>query len=169
MNYVTWTVTLSCFYFLAPLRILTPLHLDKSASLPVSHYATIDWPPSALQVTFENFKDAFVAVLSRSFDLSTSEDDSSYLEPGKSKWEELKGGNPDKDVVGTITEQLLVPPSGSRWGQAQVCERSQALRTPLSTRQWTRRRRDQWLGTGATVASRHRGRGLLVTGRSSPG
>ncbi|XP_075902259.1 ninein-like protein isoform X6 [Nelusetta ayraudi] len=34
------------------------------------------------RVTFEDFKDAFVAVLSRSLDLSTSEDDSSsYLEP----------------------------------------------------------------------------------------
>lgn len=35
-----------------------------------------------LQVNFEEFKEGFVAVLSRSLDLSTSEDDSSYLEPG---------------------------------------------------------------------------------------
>lgn len=34
------------------------------------------------QVSFEEFKEGFVAVLSRSLDLSTSEDDSSYLEPG---------------------------------------------------------------------------------------
>ncbi|TNM99358.1 hypothetical protein fugu_012391 [Takifugu bimaculatus] len=33
------------------------------------------------RVNFEEFKDGFVAVLSRSLDLSTSEDDSSYLEP----------------------------------------------------------------------------------------
>lgn len=34
------------------------------------------------QVNFEEFKDGFVAVLSHSLDFSTSEDDSSYLEPG---------------------------------------------------------------------------------------
>uniref|UniRef100_A0A8C9XK14 Ninein-like n=1 Tax=Sander lucioperca TaxID=283035 RepID=A0A8C9XK14_SANLU len=33
------------------------------------------------QVNFEEFKEGFVAVLSRSLDFSTSEDDSSYLEP----------------------------------------------------------------------------------------
>ncbi|XP_030012596.1 ninein-like protein isoform X3 [Sphaeramia orbicularis] len=33
------------------------------------------------RVNFEEFKDGFVAVLSRSLDFSTSEDDSSYLEP----------------------------------------------------------------------------------------
>lgn len=33
-----------------------------------------------------------MAVLSRSLDLSTSEDDSSYLEPGESQWEELREG-----------------------------------------------------------------------------
>ncbi|KAM4730024.1 ninein-like protein isoform 2-T2 [Anableps anableps] len=33
------------------------------------------------RVNFEEFKDGFVAVLSRSLDLSTSEDDSSYLDP----------------------------------------------------------------------------------------
>lgn len=37
-----------------------------------------------IQVNFEEFKEGFVAVLSRSLDFSTSEDDSSYLEPGKS-------------------------------------------------------------------------------------
>lgn len=34
------------------------------------------------QVNFEEFKEGFVAVLSRSLDFSTSEEDSSYLEPG---------------------------------------------------------------------------------------
>ncbi|XP_069394155.1 ninein-like protein isoform X3 [Paralichthys olivaceus] len=34
------------------------------------------------RVNFEEFKDGFVTVLSRSLDFSTSEDDSSYLEPG---------------------------------------------------------------------------------------
>lgn len=34
------------------------------------------------QVNFEEFKEGFVAVLSRSLDFGTSEDDSSYLEPG---------------------------------------------------------------------------------------
>ncbi|KAM7385993.1 hypothetical protein PAMP_002021 [Pampus punctatissimus] len=36
---------------------------------------------SDLQVNFEEFKEGFVAVLSRSLDFSTSEDDSSYLQP----------------------------------------------------------------------------------------
>lgn len=35
-----------------------------------------------LQVNFEEFKEGFVAVLSRSLDFSTSEEESSYLEPG---------------------------------------------------------------------------------------
>lgn len=35
------------------------------------------------QVNFDEFKEGFVAVLSRSLDFSTSEEDSSYLEPGK--------------------------------------------------------------------------------------
>lgn len=38
------------------------------------------------QVNFEEFKDGFVAVLSHSLDFSTSEDDSSYLEPGNLKY-----------------------------------------------------------------------------------
>ena len=33
-------------------------------------------------MSFEEFKDGLVAILSGSMDLSTSEDDSSYLEPG---------------------------------------------------------------------------------------
>lgn len=44
------------------------------------------WPVFGLQVNFEEFKDGFVAVLSRSLNLSTSEDDSSYLEPGNLKF-----------------------------------------------------------------------------------
>lgn len=84
MNFVMWPLTLSQVYILAPLCILTMLHLEKWASLPAAHQATIDWLPFVFQVTFEDFKDAFVAVLSRSLDLSMSEDDSSYLEPGES-------------------------------------------------------------------------------------
>lgn len=169
MNYVMWTVTLCKVYILAPLCILTLLHLEKSAAFPASHHATIDWPPSALQVTFENFKDAFVAVLSRPLDLSTSEDDSSYLEPGESQWEELNVGKSRQISNWSITERLLVPPSGSGGSQAQVCERSQALRPTFSTRQRTGRRRDQCLGTGATFSSWDRGWGLLVAWRSSSG
>lgn len=33
-------------------------------------------------MNFEEFKEGFVAVLSRSLDFSTSEEESSYLEPG---------------------------------------------------------------------------------------
>lgn len=36
-------------------------------------------------MNFEEFKEGFVAVLSRSLDFSTSEEDSSYLEPGERK------------------------------------------------------------------------------------
>lgn len=36
-----------------------------------------------LQVNFEEFKEGFVEVLSRSLGLSTSEEDSSYLDAGK--------------------------------------------------------------------------------------
>ncbi|KAK5908955.1 hypothetical protein CgunFtcFv8_016970 [Champsocephalus gunnari] len=35
------------------------------------------------RVNFEEFKEGFVAVLSRSLDFSASEDDSSYLQPGE--------------------------------------------------------------------------------------
>lgn len=35
-------------------------------------------------MNFEEFKEGFVAVLSRSLDFSTSEEESSYLEPGTS-------------------------------------------------------------------------------------
>lgn len=38
---------------------------------------------SVQQVNFEEFKDGFVDVLSHSLDISTSEEDSSYLEPGE--------------------------------------------------------------------------------------
>lgn len=34
-------------------------------------------------MNFEEFKEGFVTVLSRSLDFSTSEEESSYLEPGK--------------------------------------------------------------------------------------
>lgn len=44
-------------------------------------------------MNFEEFKEGFVAVLSRSLDFSTSEDDSSYLEPGETRG--LGGSHPD--------------------------------------------------------------------------
>lgn len=45
------------------------------------------------QVNFEEFKDGFVAVLSHSLDFSTSEDDSSYLEPGNLKFPRIVGAS----------------------------------------------------------------------------
>ncbi|KAK1905715.1 Ninein-like protein [Dissostichus eleginoides] len=54
------------------------LEFDSCAVLsPVSH----NEPVFVRQVNFEEFKEGFVAVLSRSLDFSTSEDDSSYLQP----------------------------------------------------------------------------------------
>ncbi|XP_072292452.1 ninein-like protein [Eucyclogobius newberryi] len=49
-------------------------------------------PRGDRQVNFEQFKDGFVAVLSRSLDFSTSEDDSSYLEPEQQQQEEALEG-----------------------------------------------------------------------------
>uniref|UniRef100_A0A3Q0SCL9 Ninein-like n=1 Tax=Amphilophus citrinellus TaxID=61819 RepID=A0A3Q0SCL9_AMPCI len=50
--------------------------LQLEAHLPLLHTHTL-----LGFVNFEEFKEGFVAVLSRSLDFSTSEDDSSYLEP----------------------------------------------------------------------------------------
>ncbi|KAM3606897.1 uncharacterized protein V6R79_025229 [Siganus canaliculatus] len=54
--------------------------LQLDAQLPLLLDALLGGRSYA-RVTFEEFKDAFVDVLSRSLDFSTSEDDSSYLEP----------------------------------------------------------------------------------------
>ncbi|XP_036979541.1 ninein-like protein isoform X1 [Acanthopagrus latus] len=54
--------------------------LQLDAHLPLLLDTLLGERPYA-RVNFEEFKEGFVAVLSRSLDLSTSEDDSSYLEP----------------------------------------------------------------------------------------
>ncbi|XP_046884846.1 ninein-like protein isoform X2 [Hypomesus transpacificus] len=54
------------------------LHLD--AHLPIL-LDTLLGPHHCARINFEEFKEGFVAVLSRSLDFSTSEEESSYLEP----------------------------------------------------------------------------------------
>ncbi|XP_037638029.1 ninein-like protein isoform X4 [Sebastes umbrosus] len=54
--------------------------LQLDAHLPLLLDTLLGGRPYA-RVNFEEFKEGFVAVLSRSLDFSTSEDDSSYLEP----------------------------------------------------------------------------------------
>ncbi|KAG7462591.1 hypothetical protein MATL_G00186420 [Megalops atlanticus] len=54
------------------------LHLDAHLPLLLD---TLLGPHHYARVNFEEFKEGFVAVLSRSLDLSTSEEESSYLEP----------------------------------------------------------------------------------------
>ncbi|XP_044228059.1 ninein-like protein isoform X4 [Thunnus albacares] len=54
--------------------------LQLDAHLPLLLDTLLGGRPYA-RVNFEEFKDGFVAVLSRSLDFSTSEDDSSYLQP----------------------------------------------------------------------------------------
>lgn len=54
------------------------LHLDAHLPLLLD---TLLGPQHYARVNFEEFKEGFVAVLSRSLDFSTSEEDSSYLEP----------------------------------------------------------------------------------------
>ncbi|XP_062375344.1 ninein-like protein [Sardina pilchardus] len=54
------------------------LHLDAHLPLMLD---TLLGPQHYARVNFEEFKEGFVAVLSRSLDFSTSEEDSSYLEP----------------------------------------------------------------------------------------
>ncbi|KAK2824718.1 hypothetical protein Q5P01_021893 [Channa striata] len=54
------------------------LHLDAHLPLLLD---TLLGERSQARVNFEEFKEGFVGVLSRSLDFSTSEDDSSYLEP----------------------------------------------------------------------------------------
>ncbi|XP_034040687.1 LOW QUALITY PROTEIN: ninein-like [Thalassophryne amazonica] len=54
--------------------------LQLDAHLPLLLDTLLSERPYA-RVNFEQFKDGFVAVLSRSLDISTSEDDSRYLEP----------------------------------------------------------------------------------------
>uniref|UniRef100_A0A671Y6G4 Ninein-like n=1 Tax=Sparus aurata TaxID=8175 RepID=A0A671Y6G4_SPAAU len=56
--------------------------LQLDAHLPLLLDTLLGERPYA-RVNFEEFKEGFVAVLSRSLDFSTSEDDSSYLEPGE--------------------------------------------------------------------------------------
>lgn len=55
-------------------------------------------------MNFEEFKDGFVAVLSHSLVFSTSEDDSSYLEPGKLKCP------PDPPQTVQVTQEMFPPP-----------------------------------------------------------
>ncbi|TKS65199.1 Ninein-like protein [Collichthys lucidus] len=73
-----------------PLLLDTLLGERTYARVPHLHLNTYTYkganslfitPRLCLQVNFEEFKEGFVAVLSRSLDFSTSEDDSSYLEP----------------------------------------------------------------------------------------
>lgn len=45
------------------------------------------------QVNFEEFKNGLVVVLSHSLDFSTSEDDSSYLEPGETLQDPVVSGS----------------------------------------------------------------------------
>uniref|UniRef100_A0A3B4TG11 Ninein-like n=1 Tax=Seriola dumerili TaxID=41447 RepID=A0A3B4TG11_SERDU len=66
------------------------------------------------RVNFEEFKEGFVAVLSRSLDFSTSEDDSSYLEPVP---EEVK----PKFVKGTKRYGRRSRPD-SKYGAALTCD-----------------------------------------------
>ncbi|XP_031435369.1 ninein-like protein isoform X2 [Clupea harengus] len=54
------------------------LHLDAHLSLLLD---TLLGPQHYARVNFEEFKEGFVTVLSRSLDFSTSEEESSYLEP----------------------------------------------------------------------------------------
>ncbi|KAM4595885.1 ninein-like protein, partial [Polymixia lowei] len=54
------------------------LHLDAHLPLLLD---TLLGTQHYTRVNFEEFKEGFVAVLSRSLDLSTSEEESSYLEP----------------------------------------------------------------------------------------
>ncbi|KAJ8359551.1 hypothetical protein SKAU_G00160760 [Synaphobranchus kaupii] len=58
--------------------LCTKLHLEAHLPLLLS---TLLGPQHYSRVNFEEFKEGFVAVLSRSLDLSTSEEETSYLEP----------------------------------------------------------------------------------------
>lgn len=57
-------------------------------------------------MNFEDFKDGFVAALSHSLDLSTSEDDSSYLEPGDLGG---RGGPGPRVTPGDASPPAVVP------------------------------------------------------------
>uniref|UniRef100_A0A8B9L1L5 EF-hand domain-containing protein n=1 Tax=Astyanax mexicanus TaxID=7994 RepID=A0A8B9L1L5_ASTMX len=69
-------------------------YLDKEELTALCHKLSLDahlpllldtllGPQHYARVNFEEFKEGFVAVLSRSLDFSTSEEESSYLNPGK--------------------------------------------------------------------------------------
>ncbi|KAG8000408.1 Ninein-like protein [Nibea albiflora] len=64
------------------------LHLDAHLPLLLD---TLLGERTYARVNFEEFKEGFVAVLSRSLDFSTSEDDSSYLEPGETSTDSPPG------------------------------------------------------------------------------
>uniref|UniRef100_G3PEU2 Ninein like n=1 Tax=Gasterosteus aculeatus aculeatus TaxID=481459 RepID=G3PEU2_GASAC len=67
------------------------------------------------QVNFEEFKTGLVAVLSRSLDSSTSEDDSSYLEPVRG-WSQSPGGGASHHVVREEVKPKFVK-GGKRYGR----------------------------------------------------
>lgn len=80
----------------------------------VSHCWQLTHFPSVMQVNFEEFKEGFVAVLSRSLDFSTSEEESSYLEPGKAR---MLSGEEGIDVCLVFIDYTAGQTDWIQWNQ----------------------------------------------------